>query len=117
MKMNKPLRLIPALFFCALLSLTACDPGGNADAEFWVRGNCSMCKETIETSLEEVRGVASASYDLETNLVSIRYDSAAVAVPALHKACATAGYDTKLEKASRESHDALPKCCQKKAAS
>ena len=108
--------LFAILLFGLTLFLTGCGAQGNASAEFWVRGNCDMCQKNIESALEDVEGVASASYDLESNVVSVSFDSNAVAVPALHKACASAGYDTKIETASQEDHDQLPMCCRRKEA-
>jgi mercuric ion binding protein len=108
--------LLAGMMIGLLLFVTGCGPQGNASAEFWVRGNCEMCQDNIETALEDLEGVASASYDLESNLLSVSFDSNAVSVPAMHKACAKAGYDTKVETASDEDHDQLPMCCRRKEA-
>lgn len=96
-----------------VLVLSGCGPTGNASAEYWVRGNCNMCKSNIEDALAAVDGVADANYDLETNLVSVSYDSARVVVRDLHLACAKAGYETKLEQADVSAYENLPDCCKK----
>jgi copper chaperone CopZ len=110
------MKQLAILFSASLfLVLVGCGPTGNASSEFWVRGNCNMCKSNIEEAVSAVKGVANVDYDLETNLVLVSYDSTQVDVNALHLACAGAGYDTKLEKAVAEAYEDLPKCCKKPA--
>ena len=95
--------------------LSACsETKANSETEFWVRGNCDMCKETIETSLEAVEGVAEASYDLAANTATISFDSAATNPAALQQAVANAGYETKEMQADEAAYADLPKCCKKK---
>lgn len=96
-----------------LVALSGCQSTGNASEEFWVRGNCEMCKSNIEEAVSGIDGVASVDYDLEANLISVSYDSTKVNVDNLHMACAAAGYETKLEKAVASAYDELPKCCKK----
>lgn len=94
--------------------LTACSEAkGNSEAEFWVRGNCGMCKETIENSLESLEGVATVDYDLESHTAKVSFDSAATNHDALFSAVANAGYDTEEVKADVEAYASLPKCCKK----
>lgn len=104
------------LFFFLLgamaLVQTACS-SANAESEFWVRGNCEMCKQTIETALTSVDGVSSAEYNLENNMASVAFDSAKVDEKKLSQAVANAGYDTKGFKASQAAYQELPKCCKK----
>lgn len=107
----KKFRILP--FVAILFLLSSCGDSGNAQTEFWVRGNCDMCKENIETALNEVAGVASASYDLESHMANISYDSTKVIPGDLHQAIANAGYDTKEITAIQAAYDELPKCCKK----
>lgn len=96
-----------------IVSLAGCGAKGNASTAFWVRGNCDMCKATIEKALSSTDGVASAGYDLAANTLQVEYDSTKVTVDGLHKACAKAGYDTKLVLADLGAYSDLPKCCKK----
>jgi periplasmic mercuric ion binding protein len=113
---NFPHSIIILLLGLSLATLlTACGPSGNASTSFWVRGNCDMCKETIEGAAKATPGVASAVYDLEAHMLQIDYDSTKVTIPQLHAACAGAGYDTKIQTAESEAYADLPKCCKKPA--
>lgn len=105
--------LLAALSIVILLS--GCGPKGNASTEFWVRGNCEMCKETIETAVKGTPGVAQAEYDLESHTLHVDFDSTKVNVSKLHAACAGAGYETKTTPAENEAYAELPKCCKKPA--
>lgn len=99
---------------CGSAWLTACSESkANSETEFWVRGNCDMCKETIETALGEVDGVANAEYDLDQHMAKVSFDSAATNKDALVSAVLQAGYDTKTGKADESAYTSLPKCCKK----
>jgi periplasmic mercuric ion binding protein len=105
------LLLLPAL--ATLVWLPGCGAKGNASAEFWVRGNCEMCKATIEASLTANPGVAAADYQIETQTLHVDYDSTQVNLAGLHAACASAGYETKTQAAQEKAYAELPKCCKK----
>ena len=96
-------------------SLQSCDSvQANSTTEFWVRGNCDMCKKTIEKALGNVEGVASAEYDLDNNTAKIDFDSVQTDHNALMQAVASAGYETKTVAADDQAYQDLPKCCKKK---
>jgi periplasmic mercuric ion binding protein len=101
---------------CGLaILLTGCGKSANAHTEFWVRGNCDMCKETIEEAVQATPGVASAMYDLDAHTLNVNFDSTKVTIPQLHAACAGAGYETKTQPAEVAAYADLPKCCKKPA--
>lgn len=79
--------------------------------QFKVSGNCEMCKKKIETALE-IKGVKSAVWNMETNMVEVVYTPEVVSVEQLHQAIADAGYDTELVKAKDEVYNKLAQCCQ-----
>lgn len=114
-KKIQPLSLIASFVLAAVLvvQLSGCGAKANAHAEFWVRGNCEMCQETIEKALHGTKGVAEAKFDLDHNMAIVDFDSNVVKVSDLHKAVANAGYETKLTPASETAYEALPKCCKK----
>ncbi len=81
-------------------------------SSFGVRGNCGMCKETIEKAAKSVKGVAEATWDVKKKSITISYDEYVVNENVVHKAIAAAGYDTNKVKGDREVYTNLPKCCQ-----
>ena len=112
---NRVLAFLMFAMFVSMATFTGCTANatGNSSTEFWVRSNCEMCKETIETALKGTEGVANAELNLDKHMVKIDFDSTKTNVDALHKACAGAGYETKVVSAIPTAYDNLPKCCKK----
>lgn len=78
---------------------------------FGVRGNCAMCKKTIEEAVTSVDGVVNADWNVDEKKIDVVADKS-VNVMSLHQAIATAGYDTDKVSAKEESYQNLPGCCQ-----
>ena len=77
---------------------------------FGVRGNCGMCKKTIETAAMGVAGVASAVWDKATKQIAVKFTGDVL--EEVHTAIAASGYDTYKATASDEAYNSRPKCCQ-----
>lgn len=82
------------------------------EASFFAAGNCGMCQARIEKAAGSVTGVTAASWDKETQQVSITFDATQTSKAAVEKAVATSGHDTKTAKADKETYNNLPGCCQ-----
>ncbi len=82
------------------------------DLTISVKGECEMCKERIEEIAMNTIGVNTAEYDLEANKLKITFTKGLFVETELHNNIANAGHDTNKVKASLESYDALPGCCQ-----
>jgi Cu(I)/Ag(I) efflux system membrane fusion protein len=76
-----------------------------------VPGICEMCKERIESTAMDVKGVKKAEWDIKTNtlvlLGSSKMDKQKVA-----DALAKAGYRSELATADPKGYQKLPACCQ-----
>ena len=85
----------------------------NPEISFGVRGNCGMCKTTIQKAALSVDGVEEASWDIETKVLDIRTNSNLDSITIkIHNAVAKSGYDTELVLANSEDYNNLPGCCQ-----
>ncbi|NIJ46370.1 copper chaperone CopZ [Wenyingzhuangia heitensis] len=82
------------------------------DISFGVRGNCAMCKMTIEKAANSVEGVTSANWDVKKKKIAISFDASKTNVMAVHNAIADSGYDTDKKKRNQENYTNLPGCCQ-----
>ena len=82
------------------------------DATFGVRGNCGMCKNTIEKAVNGVDGVASADWDKLRKQINVSFDGSKTNLDAIHNAIAASGYDTDKVASSEEAYGNLPGCCQ-----
>ena len=82
------------------------------DISFGVRGNCGMCKRTIEKAANSVEGVASANWDKDKKLIKVSFDEGKTNVMSIHKAIAASGYDTEKVNGDLDAYDGLPGCCK-----
>ena len=82
------------------------------DLSFGVRGNCGMCKSTIEKAANSVEGVASANWDVDKKKIDVSFDDTKTDAMAIHNAIAASGYDTEKVTGSEEAYKDLPGCCQ-----
>ena len=83
-----------------------------ADISFGVRGNCGMCKKTIEKAVNKVEGVASANWDVDKKKIDVSFDDTKTDAMAIHNAIAASGYDTEKVAGSEEAYSNLPGCCK-----
>ncbi|HEY8400973.1 MAG TPA: heavy-metal-associated domain-containing protein [Cytophagaceae bacterium] len=97
-----------------LLIMSACNNAPQNKAEFYVRGNCEMCKERIEATVKGLKGVSEAVWNIKTDMLAVSFDSTAINEEAIQKAVAQAGHDTELFTTEDVVHDALPECCKRR---
>ena len=82
------------------------------DISFGVRGNCGMCKSTIEKAANSVEGVTNATWNRDKKKVDVSFDDTKITEMAIHKAIAASGYDTEKVAGSEEAYEGLPGCCK-----
>ena len=85
-----------------------------SDLTFGVRGNCGMCKSTIESATMSIEGVDTATWSTESKMISINVSTEIndQFISDIHNAIAKSGYDTELNTAVDEDYDKLPMCCK-----
>ena len=66
----------------------------NINTSFGVRGNCSMCKSTIETAANTIDGVQKANWNIDNKNIEVTYDASKIKEIDIHNAIADSGYDT-----------------------
>ena len=82
------------------------------ETTFGVKGNCKMCKKTIETAALSLDGVHKAVWDVESKQIDLVYDDQLVELMTIHNTIANSGYSTELVDLNKEAYDNLPMCCQ-----
>jgi len=85
--------------------------GNVVQASFKVWGNCETCKDNIE-SAARIKGLTFCSWDTDTKVCTITYDSRETTVDAIQKAIAEAGYDNMGYKGNDKAYADLAPCCQ-----
>lgn len=78
---------------------------------FGVRGNCGMCKMTIEKAAK-LKGVSKADWNVEKKEITVTYNPEKTELTAIHKSIAKAGYDTDKTSKKQSAYDNLHGCCK-----
>ena len=76
-----------------------------------VSGNCSMCKDRIETAALSVTGVVSVNWVAETQMLHLDFDGRQTNSDEIQKAVAKVGHDTEKFKAKDDIYNGLHACC------
>lgn len=95
----------------AAVILSSCSSSNKNDS-FYVRGNCEMCRERIETTALSVKGVSTAEWNVDSKELLVSYDSTQTSSIQIHEAVANVGHGTKLVPMNQEAHDNLHECCK-----
>ncbi|WP_194768410.1 cation transporter [Tamlana sp. I1] len=124
--LNLSKTVLLSMVFIAALGLTSCKNDTKKESEstemssdmaantitFGVRGNCNMCKKTIEKAANSVAGVKNANWDVDEKKIEVSFDGSETDAMAIHKAIAASGYDTDKVASNEAAYNDLPGCCQ-----
>ena len=77
-----------------------------------VYGACGMCQERIESNALNVIGVSTASWDVDSMLLTISYADGLFQEQELHNKMASIGHDTDKVKSTDEVYQNLHGCCK-----
>ena len=94
-------------------AMVACKPTASKTSTFEVRGNCEMCKERIETTLKAVPGVVTASWNVDSRIATVSFDSTVTNQEALQKQVAFVGHESGTFAHDAKNYNELPDCCKK----
>jgi hypothetical protein len=108
--MNKLIAIL-ALALSALTITSFVKPPKKATVTFKASGTCKMCKERIESAVDKP-GIYKATYNPESQMLTVSYNSKKIEVIQLHNLVAIAGHDTEMVKASEQAYQSLPECCK-----
>jgi copper chaperone CopZ len=121
-------KVILSVAVIAILAFTSCKNETKNDAKtattevskdmpmaaisFGVRGNCGMCKSTIEKAANAVEGVSKATWDVDQKKIDVSFDASKTDAMSIHTAIAASGYDTEKVSGSEDAYENLPGCCK-----
>jgi periplasmic mercuric ion binding protein len=74
---------------------------------------CGMCKKAIEKAVNKLDGIEKADLNIETHILTVKYNIDDVSPEEIRKAVSKAGYDADDVPADKSAYRKLPKCCQK----
>ena len=96
-----------------LLGLTAWTFIEDKEVRIKTSAICDECKERIERNLAFEKGVKEATLDLDTKVVTVKFNSKKTDVSKIKANIAKTGYDADEVPAVAQSYNKLPTCCQK----
>lgn len=98
--------LILLLLCCSLFASAQ----GDTTVTFKVSGLCTLCKTRIEEAAKG-KGVFAAIWDIESKILTLRYDPSSTNSEKVQQRIADVGHDTELKKAKDYVYKELPECC------
>lgn len=88
---------------------------GYAIAKIKTSAVCDMCKETLEKAMAYEKGVKDSKLDVETKVLTVKYDPKKTDLAKIRTAVANSGYDADAVPANPKAYDKLNACCKKDA--
>ena len=84
-----------------------------SDYSIGVKGNCGMCKTTIEKAVKALDFVLEAEWGIQSKILDVRFNNPSnFDINELNTAITESGYETMNTTANQASYDALPMCCK-----
>ena len=108
------MKRIVLLVLACIFSLTMVaqeNKNKNKKVEFAVAGNCGMCEKRIEKAAYSVKGVKSAEWYADHNIIHLVIDETKCSAEDVAKAIAAVGHDTASVKAQDSVYEKLHGCC------
>src|SRR5829696_395065 len=106
------MKTLKAFFFSfLLLSLSTSAFAQSKSETIKVSGECGMCKSKIEKAAK-TGGASYALWDVDSKMLTVKYNSHSTNTTKIEKAVARVGYDTEHQKATQESYNKLDGCCK-----
>ena len=85
----------------------------SADYSIGVKGNCGMCKFTIEQAVKDLDFVKKAEWGIKSKILDITFENSKIYnLDILNKVINDSGYETMNSTANQTAYDNLPGCCK-----
>ncbi|MCX6209674.1 MAG: TonB-dependent receptor [Bacteroidetes bacterium] len=95
-----------------LINTTAyCQQKNYKTEKFIVAGNCQQCKDRIEQTLKNA-GVHKANWNIETQLLTVSFDSIKLSKQIIQKKLAAIGHESQGYITTTAIYNKLPECCK-----
>lgn len=106
------MKLLFYIVFFLSLGLFSCKtPTAQKSETFKVWGNCEKCKVTIESAVN-VDGVTEKDWNIESKLMTVKYDTTKITLNGIQQLISKVGYDNDGYYGDDYAYAKLPSCCQ-----
>lgn len=99
-----------SLFLVSAIVVHSFGQSNTVTTNIKVYGNCVMCKQRIETALDQA-GIKMAKWDTQSKNLEVIYNSKKITEQKVHELVASVGHDTDKVKAKNDVYAKLPFCC------
>lgn len=110
MKFLKNLSLALTLM---LFSFSAYAQSGEQTIQVKTSAVCSMCKKTLEKAMAYEKGVKSSNLHVESQMLTVVFDTKKTNPEKIRKAINATGYDADDKPAQERAYNKLDDCCKK----
>jgi len=83
----------------------------NQTEKFEVKGACGMCETRIENTAKSIKGVKTADWTLENNILELKFNDKKTSLREVQAALAAVGHDNGNFRAPDGVYENLPACC------
>jgi mercuric ion binding protein len=84
-----------------------------ASIDIKTSSQCEMCKDRLESNIGLEQGVKTVTLNLETKILSVKYNNKKTSPDKLRLAVSKLGYDADDVAADAVAYEKLPACCKK----
>ena len=88
---------------------------GMAVAKIKTSAVCDMCKETIEKAMAYEKGVKESELDVDTKVLTVKFDPKKTSLAKIRTAVVKTGYDADGLQADEKGYNNVNPCCKKDA--
>ena len=106
----KTLKIFSTVLICCAIATSSFAQKTKTET-FKVSGNCGMCEAKIEKAAKSA-GASYASWNKDTKVITVKYNSTSSNLAKIQQSIADAGYDNAGAKATNEAYNKLHACCQ-----
>lgn len=100
------------LLMCLLSTAATAGKKHSKTAVVKIYGNCGECKERIEDALQHRNGIYKADWNVDSKMLTVRYDSTLFTQAVIQKILADVGHESEGFLTDATTYNALTPCCQ-----
>lgn len=102
-----------SFIFALFMGLNVFAGSGTETITILTDAECGHCKERIEGNVLKLKGVKSASLDLDTKILTVTFNTDKVQASTIKQTVVDSGYSANDVPGNEKTRTSLPYCCQK----
>lgn len=112
---NKITIWLTFIVIIAFITSVSAQPQKQETVKIKTSAVCGSCKDRIEKGLKSEKGIDEATLDLDTKIVTVKFEGTKTNPDKIREKITKLGYDADNLFADKTAYDKLPACCKKDA--